>query len=221
MNPNKNQDETGIVPAGQAQAQGQQDQPGTAIEEYGTSILDAVPGAREAFLAMLRDVPEPGDDAMAQIAAQIMGAESLEDLDRPWDSEGMRDYDGQVLRVHAIRQLPSSYTKGLGVYLVCECDQPHIGEKFVLTTGSVSIVVQLVVANARGWLPLEVVPRQADERPGREGRPMHLEVVRRRGRQRAAVIDQSEVPTRQQQQRTERSKRILDEARAAGRPADQ
>jgi hypothetical protein len=95
-----------------------------------------------------------------------------------------------VIWVRGRETSPRDYAEGLGVFLVCRVDQPHVGEEFILTTGSVSIVAQLVRAHTQGWLPLQVVPRKA-AKPSRNGYfPMHLELVRNARRPRAVVIDQ-------------------------------
>lgn len=201
-----------IEPAGEVVDQEQ------ALVEYNAWALQQHPGAFEAFMAMLEAVPEPDDDAAARIVLEIMAAQSIEDLDKPWDVEGMRDHDGEVLQVHSIAKMPSDYKTGLGCYLVCKCSQPGIGEVFTLTTGSVSIVAQLVRAHTLEAFPLEVVPRQS-ERPTRKGyRPMHLELVRRGRRVRAQVVDQK--PDRAERLAAAgraRQQRILEEAREGGR----
>lgn len=169
----------------------------TGLIEYNAFVLQQYPGGHEAFLMMLAEVPEPDDDAAARIVMEIMGAQSIEDLDKPWDVEGMRDYDGTVLQVQSITKMPSDYQTGLGCYLVCRCSQPGLGEVFTLTTGSVNIVAQLVRAHTLNAFPLEVIPRQS-EKPTRKGyRPMHLELVRRGRRVRAQVLDQAPVPVAQ------------------------
>lgn len=166
----------------------------TALQEWNAEVLDATPGLRQVFLAMLMEVPDPPDDATARIVAQILEAGSVEELDRPWDAEGMRELANTVIRVESVHKMPSDYANGLGTYLVCHCVQPELGEKFVLTTGSVSIVAQLVRAHAQGWLPLDVVPRMA-EKPSKNGYfPMHLELVRRRTRKVTAIENTASVP---------------------------
>lgn len=199
-------------------AQGADTDDTQALVEYNAWSLEQHPGAREAFMAMLEAVPEPDDDAAARIVMEIMQAQSIEDLDKPWDVEGMRDYDGTVLQVQSIAKMPSDYKTGLGCYLVCKCTQPGVGEVFTLTTGSVSIVAQLVRAHTLEAFPLEVVPRQS-ERPTRKGyRPMHLELVRRGRRVRAQVVDQQpDRKARQAEAAGQRRARILDEAREGGR----
>jgi hypothetical protein len=165
----------------------------TALELYNAEVLATMPGLQEQFVAMLQLVPEPDDDATARIVASILGAETAEELDAAWDAEGMRDMVDQMLIVKAVHKLPSTYTGGLGVFLVCRCEMPGLGEEMILTTGSVSIVAQLVKAHTAGWLPITVVPRKAESRNGYF--PMHLELVRQAKRARPAVIDQvDEVP---------------------------
>ena len=163
-----------------------------ALELYNAEVLATVPGLKEAFLAMLQQVPDPDDDATARIVAAILGAKTAEDLDAAWDAEGMRQWADTAVRVKAVHKLPSTYTGGLGVFLVCRCELPEVGEEFILTTGSVSIVAQLVKAHTHGWLPITVVPRKSESRSGYF--PMHLELVRNAKRARPTVIDNPPQP---------------------------
>lgn len=173
---------------------GQESPDQTALVEYNAWALQQYPGGPEAFLAMLEAVPEPDEDATARIIMEILSAQSVEDIDKPWDVEGMRDYDGVVVQVNRVHKMPSDYKTGLGCYLVCKCTQPGIGEEFTLTTGSAAIVAQLVRVHTLEAFPIEVVPRQA-EKPTKKGyRPMHLELVRRGRRVRAQVLDQKPQP---------------------------
>lgn len=181
----------------------------TALQESNAHMLAAIPGGFQVFMQLLEQVPEPDDDAAARIVMEILAAQNLEDLDRPWDVEGMRDHVDSILRVKSVTRMASDFLGGLGWYLVCRVDQPEIGEEFTLTTGSVSIVAQLVRAHVAGWLPLQVIPRQS-AKPTKNGfHPMHLELVRRAGRSRAVIIDQAPAePTRQEQSRQRRQDRI-------------
>lgn len=150
----------------------------TGLAEYNAEVLDSKPGIREAFMLMLSEVPEPEGDAAAKIVGSILGAQAVEDLDKPWDSEGMRDLVDQVVQVRAISRRPSDYAKGLGVYLGCEVLVESTGDEMFVTTGSVSIVAQLVRAHMLKALPLRVIPKEADK-PTKNGYiPMHLEMVR-------------------------------------------
>lgn len=150
------------------------------LMEYNAEVLDSRPGVREAFMLMLTEVPDAAGDAVAGIVAQILQAERVEDLDRPWDAEGMREFIGRQIRVESLHKMPSDYAKGLGCYLVCQITDVGSGEQLVLTTGSVSIVAQLVRAYTLNALPLTVVPVQSDK-PSKNGYyPMHVELVRER-----------------------------------------
>jgi hypothetical protein len=151
----------------------------TALAEYNAEVLDRQPGVREAFMTMLMAVPEPDDDAVVKIVSQILSAETVEDLDAAWNAEGMREYAGKVLQVMSITRRPSDYRDGLGVYLGCEAVVESTGEVMFITTGSVSIVAQLVRAYTLGALPLKVVPIEAERASANGYHPMHLEMVRK------------------------------------------
>lgn len=171
--------------------------PTAAMVEWNTTVLAENLGAREAFIALLESIPEAPPDAAARIVMAVLGSESIEDIDKPWDAEGMRDFENTMLRVHDLHKMPSAYAGGLGVYLVCQCSQPEVGDMFVLTTGSVSIVAQLVRAYTLQALPLDVIPRKSERATKRGYWPMHLELVRRAGRRvRTRVIEgeAAEVP---------------------------
>ncbi len=148
----------------------------TGLAEYNAEVLDSQPGMREAFLAMLMEVPEPDDDAAARIVGTILGAETIEDLNKPWESDGMRDYFDQVLTVHEITRRPSDYQGGLGVYLGCICTVHSTGKREFVSCGSVSSVAQLVRAHALQLLPVSVIPVKAKKPTKRGYWPYHLEV---------------------------------------------
>lgn len=138
------------------------------------------PALVERFTTWFAQVPEAdSDEAVLRIVEQIFQAETPEELDNPWRGEGMRKYLGRLIRVRSIRRLPSDYATGPGWYLGCEIVMEATGEVEFTTTGSISIMAQLVTAHLKGMLPIDVVPRQA-ERKSRNGYfPMHLEVARR------------------------------------------
>ena len=148
------------------------------LAEYNADVLDSQPALRQAFMMMLVEVPEPSDDAAASIVGAILAAEDVDDLDKPWDSEGMRPLAGRVIVVNEITRRPSDYADGLGVYLGCDCTLEATGEKLFVTTGSVSIVAQLVRAFTLGKLPLKVIPTEAKKPSANGYLPMHLEIVR-------------------------------------------
>ena len=152
------------------------------IAEQSEELAVMAPALVERFKALFEQVPEADADAATEaIVEQVFTAQSPEELDRPWSGEGMRTYLGRLLHVQALKRLPSDYPSGPGWYLGCDCVLDATGEKVFVTTGSVAIVSQLLAAYLKRWLPLGIVPRQA-ERKSRNGYyPMHLEIWRREG----------------------------------------
>lgn len=157
----------------------------TGLAEYNAELLTDAPGLREAFMVMLANVPEPDPDAteaQVRMLAQILSAENAGDLDKPWDSDGMRSYFDRMLTVKSITRRPSDYVGGLGVYLGCDCILHETGEELFISCGAVMCVGQLVRAHTLGILPLIIVPRPA-KKPTRKGyTPYHLEVQGRAAR---------------------------------------
>lgn len=178
MNRSQKQDERDQV---QVQTPDGQDIPEErALQEYNAEVLDSQPGLREVFLAQLMEVPEPDEDAAVKIVGTILGAETAEELDRPWDTDGMRTLYNRPLVVNSITRRPSDFRGGLGAYLGCDCTDPDTGERLFVTCGSVSSVAQLVRAHTLGLFPLTVVPVPA-KRPTKMGYlPYHLEIDQRR-----------------------------------------
>ena len=150
------------------------------IEEQTEELAVLAPAVVEAFKRIMADIPaaEP-DEAMARIVGQILAAETPEELEEPWSGEGMRNLTGRLLRITDVRRLPSEFLSGPGWYLGCTAVLVETGESKFVTTGSLSILAQIGRAVQAGWLPIDVVPREADK-PSRKGyRPMHLEIARR------------------------------------------
>lgn len=155
----------------------------TGLAEYNAEVLESAPGMREAFLMMLAEVPTPDDDpsaAAASIIGTILAAENAAELDKPWDSDGMRDYFDQVVIVRRITKRPSDFTGGLGVYLGCDCYIESTGQEMFISCGGVSAVAQLVRAHTLGALPLAVIPVRAKKATKQGYWPYHLEVMKNR-----------------------------------------
>lgn len=149
-----------------------------AIVEYQSQILEQNAPLRDRFHQLVAATPTADGDAWDSILGPLFDAEEIEDLDRPWRSESLGKYIGRTFRFESIKMLPSDFTEGLGLYLVVEGVDTETGEKAVATTGSVSVMVQLMIANMRRWLPRDLVVCEA-ERPTKNGyRPLHLEVPR-------------------------------------------
>lgn len=137
------------------------------------------PAVVEIYSSWLAAVPDAGGDGMDGILAALAMATDPADLDAPWRSAGLELVVNVPLRITGIRKLPSDYPGGLPYFLVIDGAVTETGETISITTGSVSVVAQLVKAHALGAFPLNVIPRKA-ERASKAGYyPMHLEIGRR------------------------------------------
>lgn len=131
-----------------------------------------------AYEAMLSQVPDAGDQGIEAILEQIAQATTPGDLDAPWNAGGFGALAGIPIRVYGIRKMPSDFGSGLSFFLVVDGARLDSGEKITATTGSVSVVAQLVKAWSLDAFPWDVVPTLA-KRPTKDGYyPMHLENVR-------------------------------------------
>lgn len=149
-------------------------------EQAPTEELAVMPPALvDRLHILLAEIPEADpEEATMSILRQILEAESPEELDDPWDGEGMKKLIGRLVQVNALKRLPSDFEDGPDWYLGCDCLLVETRESVFVTTGSVPVMVQLIHAHQKGWLPMQVVPRLA-ERKSRAGYyPMHLEIAR-------------------------------------------
>jgi hypothetical protein len=130
------------------------------------------------YSSMLATVPDATGGGLDNILEQIATATAADELDDPWESGSLRKLVDTPLVFTEIAKSPSDYTGGLAYFLIVRGAVRATGETFVATTGSVSIVAQLVKAWSLGAFPLAAIPRQA-KRPTPDGYfPMHLEIIR-------------------------------------------
>lgn len=130
-----------------------------------------------AYESMLSTVPDAGDQGIEGILEQIASATSAQELDDPWRAGGMAKYTDTELVVTGIRKMESDYGSGLAYFLVVDAAERETGERVTFTTGSLSVVAQLVKAWSLDAFPLAVIPRLS-KRPTKDGfYPQHLEIV--------------------------------------------
>lgn len=128
----------------------------------------------QQFGQMAMTIPAEDGAGAERIVAAVLAAESVDDLDAPWDTTKAEKLAGRVLRIDGLMRRPSDFRSGLGVFLVVHSVDTATGEKVVWTTGSVSIVAQLARAYNLNGLPVyaELV---IAERPTQDGyHPHHL-----------------------------------------------
>lgn len=130
------------------------------------------------FAAMAAGIPAATDeDAYESIVTQLINADGIDELNAPWDTADLSDLTGYRLRIDQIQRRDSDYAGGLGMYMVLKGVNLGTGDKFVFTTGSVSIVAQLARAWFLGGFPVTCEIQVADT-PTKNGyRPQHLKVL--------------------------------------------
>lgn len=127
------------------------------------------------YEGILGGVPDAGQDGIEGILEQIAAASDTAGLDAPWRAGGLGAYIGTPLVITGIRKMPSDFGSGLSCFLVIDGAVRATGEKVTATTGSLSVVAQLLKAWQLDAFPVLVVPR-ASERPTKDGYyPQHLE----------------------------------------------
>lgn len=142
-------------------------------ERVGT-IMTRLESLQLTIQPLLDDVPDSNadDDAYIRIMEQLAGAETLADLQAPWDSNGLAKYIDQSLWVNDIRKSPSDKPGGFSHFLLLDC-KTRDGELVTLTTSAGAVVVQLLKARALGQIPVLVIPRAKKTKRGFEAQ--HLE----------------------------------------------
>lgn len=145
----------------------------------GTEVATLVsPETMALFAQMAVGIPEANDeDAYENIVLQLLQANDAGELNAPWDTNSAEQIAGKRLKIETIQRRASDMAGGLGMYMVCKGVNLESGEKFVLTTGAVSVVAQL----ARAWylkgFPL-ICELQIADTPTKNGyRPQHLTVL--------------------------------------------
>lgn len=149
-----------------------------------TEIADPAQTAIESIGAELRElievVPETSrEDAQYNIVMAILRAKDASELDNPWSATaGLGAYNDRVITIRSMRRAPSSFEGGPGVFLILDVHTEDDNEEHVVTTGSVSVVVQLLKAFQLGAIPLTCVPRVSKRQTARGYWPQHLEIAR-------------------------------------------
>lgn len=99
-------------------------------------------------------VDDPAEMAK-EIVAQLLGAESDEELESFGQAIGWRDLQGVPVEIHNFRWRPSDFAGegGASVYFVVEGTRLDDGDRVVLTTGSRNVLAQLTNLAKRGRIP--------------------------------------------------------------------
>lgn len=150
----------------------------TEVELKAQRDLEARQAINREITRLLEHVPGRSEQAGYEMFMQILAATTLDELDRPWNGNGMGDYIDKRIRIDSIRQEPSSFKDGPGVFLVAAGMDYSTGAVISFMTSSVYEMAQLLVAHDNKLLPADFVPRVAVKPTENGYYPRHLEVYR-------------------------------------------
>lgn len=163
---------TGLEPANAAP------QPGTDVAPTDSAQVDTYP---PELVAQVRElvaaIPDNSDSGAEAIVAQLLAAETIDDLNAPWDGTSGRNLAGKRLTIRGISARPSSFEGGAGIFLVADAVDAKTGERAVFTTSALAPVIQLAQAYRRGLFPLLVEIVVAERPTARGFYPYHLRVL--------------------------------------------
>lgn len=122
-------------------------------------------------------IPDNDDQGAENIINQLLAAESVDDLNAPWEGTSGRKLAGKRLQIRGISARRSSFEGGTGIFLVADAVDASTGDKAVFTTSALSCVIQLAQAYKLGMFPLLVEIVLAERPTARGFYPYHLRVL--------------------------------------------
>lgn len=168
------------------------------------------------LVEMFEAIPEAGENVVEDMLAQLVGIESLEQIDSLWNSNGLGNYAGWVLELRGLKKLPSDIAGTCGWFMAVDAVVLATGESVTITTSATLVMVQLIVLHGKGWFPVKMIPRFS-ERPTKNGyHPMHLDLHRGE----PLEPPRQTIPGARAQAITDRIKARQAERRAADRAED-
>lgn len=130
--------------------------PGTAVARVHSSTeiaslneLDEILLTGELNVEIVDDPAE----ISRQIVAQLLAAESDDELENFGSATGWKDLMNIPVEIHGFRWLPSTFEgQGAAVFFVVQATRLDTGERVTLTTGSMNVLAQLSNMARRGTL---------------------------------------------------------------------
>jgi hypothetical protein len=108
------------------------------------------------------------------IIAEIMGAETIDDVLNLPETTDLEEWAEQALEFHGFRVLDSDYEQGAPVYFVIGATHLASNAKVIITCGEQAIMAQMLRLKELGAFPFRAIPQKA-KRPNRFGRyPMRI-----------------------------------------------
>jgi hypothetical protein len=128
----------------------------------------------EQFAEMASMIPAEDGNANETILRQILTATTWEDTGKPWDVSDLSDVLNKPLKLMRAKRRVSTYSGGLGMFLVLFLVDEKTGEEFVKPTGSISIVGQVARWYALNAMPMRVEWKRAETASENGYFPQHL-----------------------------------------------
>lgn len=122
------------------------------------AALQVVPGETtiERINNFLALQPSVEDDPTETMLEAILQAPDPSDWEKVFTAQHFKDSDKAQWRVHAYRVSPSQFQGSLKFFLILDITDLATGEKTVATCGSEMAVAQLLNAQGRSKLPIDV-----------------------------------------------------------------
>lgn len=146
------------------------------VQFNGVTLNEAQKQALEAFREMGFLIPEIEADGGIGIVMDIMNATTLEQLDAAWTESDNDRLLNQPMLFTQVRRGDSDFKDGLGLFLSVNATVVHSGEEVIFSTGSVSVVAQLVRAYTLKLFPFVGMLVKAEKQSKNGYYPQHLEI---------------------------------------------
>lgn len=121
------------------------------------------------------EIVDDPNEISRQIVAQLLAAETDDELENFGNAVGWRELAGVPMEIHGFHWRPSSFEEGAPVYFVVSATRLDTGEPVTLTTGSMNVLAQLSNLARRNQIPGAVRILFESENPTKAGfRPLWL-----------------------------------------------
>lgn len=130
-----------------------------------------------ALLDAVEKIPATGAGGLDGILETLLAAQSIDDLNAPWNGTSGRELAGRRLRLTDVIRRPSQFEDGPQLFLVVTAADAKTGERVTMTTSALAVILQVAVAWNLGMFPLLVDVTVAERPTARGYYPYHLTVL--------------------------------------------
>jgi hypothetical protein len=133
----------------------------------------------DAYLAQRSTVADDAEMAQGDIIAQILGAQTIDDVLTPAEATHARDLIDVPLIVHGVKYQVSDYAEGSPRYAVMDATRGDTGIRGPVTCGAQSVLAQLARLEQLDAFPIRLMVIKATKRPTSKGHwPIRLAIVK-------------------------------------------